>query len=60
MNENEQDKISDPEGSAFGVDPLLQCLVLFTHIYHKPYSAEALMAGTSCFTIWWYITVFLI
>ena len=45
MNENEQGKISDPEGAAFGVDPLLQCLVLFTHIYHKPYSAEALMAG---------------
>ncbi len=45
MNDNEQARISDPEGAAFGVDPLLQCLVLFTHIYHKPYSAEALMAG---------------
>lgn len=45
MNENEQSSISDPEGAAFGVDPLLQCLVLFTHIYHKPYSAEVLMAG---------------
>lgn len=45
MNDNEKSRISDPEGAAFGVDPLLQCLVLFTHIYHKPYSAEVLMAG---------------
>ena len=45
MSDNEQARMSDPEGAAFGVDPLLQCLVLFTHIYHKPYSAEALMAG---------------
>lgn len=45
MNDNEKSRLSDPEGAAFGVDPLLQCLVLFTHIYHKPYSAEVLMAG---------------
>ncbi len=38
-------RLSDPEGASFGVDPLLQCLVLFTHLYHKPYSAKALMAG---------------
>lgn len=37
--------ISDPEGVASGHDPLLQCLVFFTHLYHKPFSAEALMAG---------------
>jgi len=42
---DDETKLSDPEGVAFGVDPLLQCLVLFTHLYHKPYSAEALMAG---------------
>lgn len=43
---NEQEKrIVDSEGSAFEIDPLLQCLVLFTKLYHKPYSAEALMAG---------------
>ncbi len=45
MIENEKARVTDPEGVAFGVDPLLQCLVLFTQIYHKPYSAEALMAG---------------
>lgn len=45
MNENVHDKITDPEGSAFEVDPLLQCLVLFTHIYHKPYTADVLTAG---------------
>lgn len=38
-------EVKDPEGAAFGVDPLLQCLVLFTQLYHKPYTAEALMAG---------------
>ncbi len=26
-------------------DPLLECLVLFTNLYHKPYSAEALTEG---------------
>lgn len=45
MSEEIETRMSDPEGSAFGVDPLLQCLVLFTQIYHKPYTAEALMAG---------------
>ena len=45
MNEEFEGRIADPEGAAFGVDPLLQCLVLFTQLYHKPYSAEALMAG---------------
>lgn len=45
MNEVIKDKIADPEGVAFGVDPLLQCLVLFTKLYHKPYTAEALIAG---------------
>lgn len=45
MNEELESPIADPEGAAFGVDPLLQCLVLFTQLYHKPYTAEALMAG---------------
>lgn len=45
MNEDLENRIADPEGAAFGVDPLLQCLVLFTQLYHKPYTAEALMAG---------------
>lgn len=45
MSEELENRMSDPEGSAFGVDPLLQCLVLFTQIYHKPFTAEALMAG---------------
>lgn len=27
------------------IDDLLKCLVLFTKLYHKPYSAEALTAG---------------
>ncbi|MBS0289855.1 MAG: type I secretion system permease/ATPase [Proteobacteria bacterium] len=27
------------------VDPLLDCLVILTHLYHKPYSPEALKAG---------------
>ncbi len=43
--DNNNERMSDPEGVAFGVDSLLQCLVLFTQIYHKPYTAEALMAG---------------
>lgn len=38
-------RISDHEGAAFDIDPLLQCLVLFTQLYHKPFTAEALMAG---------------
>ena len=29
----------------FRMDALLDCLVLFTKLYHKPYSAEALTAG---------------
>lgn len=37
--------VKDPEGLAFRIDPLLQCLVLFTQLYHKPFSAEALVAG---------------
>jgi ATP-binding cassette, subfamily C, bacterial LapB len=45
MSEELEGRIADPEGAAFGVDPLLQCLVLFTQIYHKPFTAEALMAG---------------
>lgn len=45
MSETMKAKIADPEGVAFGVDPLLQCLVLFTKLYHKPYTAEALIAG---------------
>ncbi|MFY9142519.1 type I secretion system permease/ATPase [Sulfuricurvum sp.] len=45
MSEEFEGKISDYEGVAFGVDPLLQCLVLFTQAYHKPFTAEALMAG---------------
>lgn len=45
MSEVIKGKIADPEGVAFGVDPLLQCLVLFTKLYHKPYTAEALTAG---------------
>ena len=45
MNDEIEGRIADPEGAAFGVDPLLQCLVLFTQLYHKPYTAEALMAG---------------
>jgi len=45
MNEELEGRIADPEGAAFGVDPLLQCLVLFTQLYHKPFTAEALMAG---------------
>lgn len=45
MNEELESRIADPEGAAFGVDPLLQCLVLFTQLYHKPFTAEALMAG---------------
>jgi ATP-binding cassette, subfamily C, bacterial LapB len=45
MNDELERRVADPEGAAFGVDPLLQCLVLFTQIYHKPFTAEALMAG---------------
>jgi ATP-binding cassette subfamily C protein LapB len=45
MSEELEGRIADPEGAVFGVDPLLQCLVLFTQIYHKPFTAEALMAG---------------
>lgn len=37
--------LNDPEGVAFGVDSLLQSLVIFTKLYHKPFSAEVLMAG---------------
>ncbi len=39
------ERVADPEGVAFGIDPLLQCLVLFTRLYHKPYTAEALISG---------------
>jgi len=31
--------------NAVDIDPLLQALVLFTRLYHKPFSAEALTAG---------------
>ncbi len=45
MNDGMEQRIEDPQGLAFSIDPLLQCLVLFTQLYHKPFSAEALMAG---------------
>lgn len=45
MSEEVQKRMSDPEGASFGIDPLLQCLVLFTQLYHKPFSTDALMAG---------------
>jgi ATP-binding cassette subfamily C protein LapB len=45
MSDELEGRIADSEGAAFGVDPLLQCLVLFTQLYHKPFTAEALMAG---------------
>ncbi|MDP3300967.1 MAG: type I secretion system permease/ATPase [Sulfuricurvum sp.] len=45
MSEESAPHISDHEGAAFEIDPLLQCLVLFTQLYHKPYTAEALTAG---------------
>lgn len=45
MSDKIEQRIEDPQGLAFSVDPLLQCLVLFTQLYHKPFSAEALMAG---------------
>lgn len=45
MSNKIEGKIADPEGAAFGIDPLLQCLVLFTQLYHKPFSADALIAG---------------
>lgn len=45
MNNDMRDHISDPEGAAFSIDPLVQCLVLFTQLYHKPFTAEVLMAG---------------
>ena len=45
MKDNIEHRIEDPQGLAFSIDPLLQCLVLFTQLYHKPFSAEALMAG---------------
>lgn len=45
MDDEKKVTISDPEGSAFTTDPLLQCLVLFTQLYHKPYSADVLTAG---------------
>ncbi|HEX5670792.1 MAG TPA: type I secretion system permease/ATPase [Sulfuricurvum sp.] len=45
MSEELKSKIADPEGAAFDIDPLLQCLVLFTQLYHKPFTTDALMAG---------------
>ena len=45
MDDDKKVTISDPEGSVFDTDPLLQCLVLFTQLYHKPYSADVLAAG---------------
>ncbi|MDD2267399.1 type I secretion system permease/ATPase [Sulfuricurvum sp.] len=45
MSEEFKTQIPDPEGAVFGIDPLVQCLVLFTQLYHKPFTAEALMAG---------------
>lgn len=45
MDDELKSRIADHEGAAFEIDPLLQCLVLFTQLYHKPYTAEALSAG---------------
>ena len=45
MSEEVEGRVADHEGAAFTIDPLLQCLVLFTQLYHKPFTAEALMAG---------------
>lgn len=45
MDENTKNNIEDPQGLAFSVDPLLQCLALFTQLYHKPFSAQSLAAG---------------
>ncbi len=36
---------SEVKQIVFDVDPLLQSLVLFTQLYHKPFTAEALSAG---------------
>ena len=45
MDDELKSRIADHEGVAFDIDPLLQCLVLFTQLYHKPYTAEAMTAG---------------
>lgn len=45
LDEKVELKVEDPHGLAFSIDPLLQCLVLFTELYHKPFTAEALTAG---------------
>jgi ATP-binding cassette, subfamily C, bacterial LapB len=45
MDNLSEQRVEDPQGLAFSVDPLLQCLVLFTQLYHKPFTAEALSAG---------------
>lgn len=45
MDELIDQRVEDPQGLAFSVDPLLQCLVLFTQLYHKPFTSEALSAG---------------
>ena len=45
MDDELKSRIADHEGVAFDIDPLLHCLVLFTQLYHKPYTAEAMTAG---------------
>jgi len=45
MPKPNEPRIEDPQGLAFSIDPLLQCLVHFTALYHKPFTAEALIAG---------------
>ncbi len=44
MNDEVSERVNDSKEAAFGIDPLLQCLVLFTQLYHKGFTAEALMA----------------
>lgn len=41
----EPNQLRDPEAAVHRIDPLLQALVIFTKIYHKPFTAEALTAG---------------
>lgn len=45
MNGDIDKQITDSQGAAFSIEPLLQCLVLFTQLYHKPFTADALISG---------------
>ncbi|MDD5212213.1 MAG: type I secretion system permease/ATPase [Sulfuricurvum sp.] len=45
MNGDIGKQIVDLERVAFNIEPLLQCLVLFTQLYHKPFTADALISG---------------